>query len=61
MLEAFDAEPLRPAGSVACNYWITTRKHWEFSEAYSTALRPITTPTRISTPGRWTARRFRTC
>lgn len=63
MLEAFDAGTLTtPLVQAACNDWITTRKHWELSEAYlygAAAL--ITTSTRISTPGRWTARRFRTC
>lgn len=62
MLEAFDAGTLTtPLVQAACNDWITTRKHWELSEPTFTALRPITTSTRISTPGRWTARRFRTC
>ena len=35
MLEAFDAGTLTtPLVQAACNDWITTRKHWELSEAY---------------------------
>lgn len=61
MLEAFDAGTLTtPLVQAACNDWITTR-NWELSEAYLAALRLIPTSTRISTPGRWTARPSRTC
>lgn len=62
MLEAFDAGTLTtPLVQAACNDWITTRSTGSSARPTFTALRPITTSTRISTPGRWTARRFRTC
>lgn len=61
MLEAFDAGTLTtPLVQAACNDWITASTGSSARPTF-TALRPITTSTRISTPGRWTARRFRTC